>query len=226
MLTLFLDIHYDGCTIAFVGMQKKTPHILGIEKLCFEPGQLNHIITTDLVSYVCCLAKKYDGPTQQPLSCITHIITTVGPASFTALRSGLSFLQGIAYGLGCPVLTLSRMEAMAVDYAMRDKKNASNVSVFLKNPRGGYFYEAFQIKKNNDTLYMTSNRLVTQVTSNTCDKNNIYKSDGLDVHQFVKSIIQYAHCKNTTQHWGDASHIQPFYGHTPTFKKRRHLLTV
>ncbi len=48
--------------------------------------------------------------TQQDLD---GIGITMGPGSFTGLRIGVASAKGLAYGLGCPLIAVSTMEAMA-----------------------------------------------------------------------------------------------------------------
>ncbi|MCA8926466.1 MAG: tRNA (adenosine(37)-N6)-threonylcarbamoyltransferase complex dimerization subunit type 1 TsaB [Alphaproteobacteria bacterium] len=47
------------------------------------------------------------------LSDLSAIATTVGPGSFTGLRTGLAAAQGLSIGAGLPVVGVSRFEALA-----------------------------------------------------------------------------------------------------------------
>ncbi len=46
---------------------------------------------------------------------IDYLAVTAGPGSFTGLRIGISTVKGLAWSLGVPVVTVSTMEAMAMN---------------------------------------------------------------------------------------------------------------
>ena len=233
MSTLFMDIHYHGCTLAFVRVNGDQCSILSGRRIDFEQGNLNHIMTTGLIGFIesvvmegCTERTPSDAP---PLSSISHIITTVGPASFTALRSGLSCIQGIARGLMCPVFTLTRLQALALDvlYHNENKVGADNddVAIRLSNNRGGFFYEVFGYQ--DDNLISRGGMRLIEDMSTVAQNYSTCIEDIDDEPRFIQSVARYAHGVRDTSNtpgdflkWGGAGSVRPLYGHEPQFKKR------
>ena len=65
---------------------------------------------------------------------IANIAVSIGPGSFTGLRVGLSFAKGIALGVGCEIIPVNTLEALALtiyrQYSSSASNNSNSKSVF------------------------------------------------------------------------------------------------
>ncbi len=67
------------------------------------------------------------------LSDIKLIAVSIGPGSFTGLRVGLSFVKGLAFGLGIPVVPVGTLDAIALmlldEISLQDKPAKDGASI-------------------------------------------------------------------------------------------------
>lgn len=218
MRVLLLDIAYDGYTLGF-GVDGC---VTNCQHFTFGAGTLNHIMTTQLISQiqsvVCQGIESSQEDTRPPLHSITHIVTTVGPASFTALRSALSALQGIAFALKCPVFALSRLEAIALGSLYQSYDAEQPVDVYLDNTKQAFFHGRFAWAKGGELLTLAEPHVVAESSVAT----HFCITHPPEPTQLLSAMLRYA--SHPTVSWGGGERLQPFYGHTPSFQKRRSIL--
>ena len=69
-------------------------------------------------------------------SALSAVAATRGPGSFTGLRVGLAFAQGLAAATGATGLGLSSLEALAVQAVLADPDGASPIAAVMDARRG------------------------------------------------------------------------------------------
>ena len=72
-----------------------------------------------------------------------------GPGSFTGLRICFGVAQGLAFGLGIPMLTVSSLESMAHEYWLRQMGSATSLIAML-DARMGEIYLGEFVKRNEE----------------------------------------------------------------------------
>ncbi len=77
-----------------------------------------------------------------------HIITTIGPGSFTGVRIGLATLHGLALAKATPIKTLTSLAAMAWEVAQRSSAPESFI-VILRAGKGEVYAQDFTLKNGH-----------------------------------------------------------------------------
>ncbi len=96
-----------------------------------------------------------------------YISVSCGPGSFTGVRLGMSVAQGLAHGLGCPIVPLNSLQALAqtayqqyqatrVMVAMQARRDQCYWGVFSVNSDG-----IMQVEKNSSVLALSQLALPT-----------------------------------------------------------------
>lgn len=90
-----------------------------------------------------------------PARMIRAVGVSVGPGTFTGLRVGLSFAQGLALGLGRPLYGFSSLEAMAMDALLRGMREGEGppdyILPYRNAGRGALFTALFQVSAHPDS---------------------------------------------------------------------------
>ena len=76
-----------------------------------------------------------------------HIITTIGPGSFTGVRIGLATLHGLVLVTQTPIKTLTSLAAMAWEVAQHPSAPESFL-VILRAGKGEVYAQEFTLKNN------------------------------------------------------------------------------
>lgn len=78
-----------------------------------------------------------------PMQSISRVAVCTGPGSFTGLRLGIAAARGLALGLGCEAVGVSRFEALAAE--ARARHPGHPVAVILAGRPGTVFLQVFDI---------------------------------------------------------------------------------
>lgn len=79
---------------------------------------------------------------------ITAIAVASGPGSFTGLRIGFSFAQGLSFALSVPLVGVSSLEALAMsNLGLIDDRRISQIQVCLDARMGELYFASFALKK-------------------------------------------------------------------------------
>ena len=103
MKLLIIDTALDLCTIGLFAVADRKARPLAMRSEAMSKGHQERLGV--LAQEVKTQAGGFDR--------IERIGVTVGPGSFTGLRVGLSFAQGLGAALGVPVVGLSTLDALA-----------------------------------------------------------------------------------------------------------------
>ena len=131
-LTLAIDTSADVCSAALLG---------GNEVLAVNSKKLIHGHAVALIPMICNLAEI----AQVSLSDIGLIGVSIGPGSFTGIRTGIAAAQGFSLVTECPVVGISSFAMVAAD-ALRKRPSIFNtcpVLCVLETRRQDFFAEVF-----------------------------------------------------------------------------------
>lgn len=78
---------------------------------------------------------------------LSHIITTVGPGSFTGLRIGLATLHGVVLATNTPIKTLTSLEAMAWT-VLHLPSHPEHFTIAMRAGKGELFAQEFTIQNH------------------------------------------------------------------------------
>jgi len=83
---------------------------------------------------------------------IDAVAIAAGPGSFTGLRIGFSFAQGIAFALNKPLIKISSLEAMAFSRVLEAElpTETENIHVCVDARMGELYYARFQVVQSTD----------------------------------------------------------------------------
>lgn len=119
---------------------------------------------------------------------IATIAVSIGPGSFTGLRVGLSFAKGIALGVGCQIIPINTLEALAItiyrQYSSSELSDTNYKSVFAatvarKIESFGSIsnfssIDEFPIGSSNISLYDADELFTSNI------ENCLYGGEGID----------------------------------------------
>lgn len=80
---------------------------------------------------------------------LTHIAITTGPGTFAGVRIGLSAAKGMAMALNIPLIPVTTLEAIAFDFAKKEKNFTGNIVVAVDARRGELYFQIFNILEQN-----------------------------------------------------------------------------
>ncbi len=201
MIILAVDTSYHGCVIALKVGDLVTKH-----RLDLRPDQLTTTLSTQLIPLVLEMCEAAGIS----LSQVTHIAATTGPASFTGLRITLSALQGITLANKAKVYSTTRLHLLAY-HLMQEIQGERTISI--DNQRSGSFIQTF----HKETI-----EALPQAISEVNVIEGIAESEdelSLSNVNLAVSLLDFALGDNSIA-WGGVEQLVPFYGHTPTFKKK------
>lgn len=112
------------------------------------------------------------------LADIDALAVANGPGSFTGLRIGLSVAQGLAYGVGKPLIPISTLEAMANAVVRHEGVNQNQIIIPAIDARMNEIYwSAYQLDANNSINCVENESVSTPMAcyefSHVSNKDNI-----------------------------------------------------
>lgn len=128
MRVLIIDTALGLCTAGVVEVQGDSARVLGLRSEVMMRGHSERLAG---------LARDAVAQTEGGFDAIDRIGVTVGPGSFTGLRVGLAFAQGLGAALDRPVVGISTLDALAASIP------AAPAVVALIDARRGQVYGRF-----------------------------------------------------------------------------------
>ena len=95
---------------------------------------------------------------------IDAIAVSAGPGSFTGLRIGFSFAQGIAFALNKPLVSISSLEALAWSCLRKNTALAGNIQeirVSVDARMGELYNAAFKVDNNHTLVRLFEDQLIS-----------------------------------------------------------------
>ena len=125
---LALDTALSGCsTVAVIG-----------ERVASRVGAMSRGQAEHLVPFVEEVLEELNADYDQ----LEAIVCVVGPGAFTGLRIGLSTARGFALSLGLPIIGVSSLQALALDYVAKVSPNCG-FTVVLETKRQDFYAQSF-----------------------------------------------------------------------------------
>jgi tRNA threonylcarbamoyl adenosine modification protein YeaZ len=120
----------------------------------------------------------------QKFSEIKYLVCSTGPGSFTGLRTGISFSQGIAFGLRIPIFYMTRFLAVSY-YLLEESKLNRCLSLILRANKQEFFSSEISIfvEKKNKTFELSKIGIVSE-------EENLTEGEMVDISEL--SIDQLA----------------------------------
>lgn len=168
---------------------------LSIKNIDLERERLTSTLSSQLVLEI----QNLCSTAGTDLENITHISCTNGPSSFTGLRITLATLQGLALTNKAKTYVCSTLKLEA--FATGKKQ------VYVPNGKGEYFEQLFGFS-NSIPVPEEEPRIVS------LEKELTLKATAQDLLKIAE----------LEDNWGSYQLLQPFYGHTPEYKKKRNFI--
>ncbi len=111
-----------------------------------------------------------------------------GPGSYTGLRVGLAYAQGIALSLDKPLIFVSSMLALSLNVEVSEQ---DNIEIALRATKNDFYYSKFSIKRNSKSLPLLFPLEKTSILLDTSKVNYVYESVELNYDSFFKKILRY-----------------------------------
>lgn len=127
---LVLDTSAEVCKIGLLNVENETYELIGLSTFVFTPA---HGLAEEIEQRVTdvLIAKNINYQD------LTGALCSIGPGSFTGLRTGLAFLYGVCLGRGIELITCSSFFATAIFKLHTDKLETTNL--ILRANRQEYF---------------------------------------------------------------------------------------
>jgi tRNA threonylcarbamoyladenosine biosynthesis protein TsaB len=95
------------------------------------------------------------------VTALNGLTVTLGPGSFTGLRIGFAAVQGLAFGLGLPVVAISTLQVMAQTAVRKRGLGHETVIVPVLDARMGEFNcGCYQLESNGHLSQMQDDQLL------------------------------------------------------------------
>ena len=130
-LMLAGDTSTGYCTVALCSCDTQSGHCIPLSTMTLDSKRLHSERLLGAVQWVLDEA----GVAFEDLSCLAM---TTGPGSFTGLRGGLAFWNGLALALQQPLISVPTLDALTPSFlfSMRERKKYSERSIVLNQESG------------------------------------------------------------------------------------------
>ncbi len=159
MLTLAVDTSTQSGSVAILSDNKLLGEIYIDNNFTHSETLLTNIDTL----------LKYVG---KNISDIGLFVSSIGPGSFTGIRIGLSLLKGFSCSMNKPLVGVSSIDALAMEY-----KGEGNFCAFIEGRANEVFYSVFKRDDSEIVKISDYNCAEKDILNNFDRKIGICKSD-------------------------------------------------
>ncbi len=117
---------------------------------------------------------------------VEAIAVSIGPGNFTGLRIGLATAKGLAYALGCPLIPVSTLEALAAQFPY----HPAPIGVIMDAKRGEVFFARFRCLEAQPQTIEGPVRLAVNLLPSQVAPPLLLTGPGLNAHEdFLKNSL-------------------------------------
>ncbi len=122
----------------------------------------------------------------RPLAEVGAIAVSIGPGNFTGLRIGLATAKGLAYALGCPLIPVPTLEALAAQFPYQ----TAPIGVIMDAKRGEVFFARFRCPEAQPQTIEGPVRLAVNLLLSRLAPPLVLTGPGLNAHEdFLKQSL-------------------------------------
>lgn len=167
MLTLALDTAHAQASFALFN---------GAD--CLGEERLDTSFQQSLSSLLAPRLKDFFQEKEMSIQSIDQLVINRGPGSFTGLRSGMAFMQGLALAGDLPLYSMTHFEVLS--YARGAKKTDPGKTVYLLDTKCKSFYAGFVQDGAWKTQIVERNQLGAFLSPFSCVVSDLTKPDELE----------------------------------------------
>ncbi|MCB9981342.1 MAG: tRNA (adenosine(37)-N6)-threonylcarbamoyltransferase complex dimerization subunit type 1 TsaB [Rhodospirillales bacterium] len=168
---LALDSALGGCTAVVVAGARSAVRCEPMAR-----GQAEHLVP---------FAQEVMEEVKLDYGALDAVLCTIGPGAFTGLRIGMSAARAFGLSLGIPVIGVTTLQAVAMNYVAEKGKSCS---VILETKRSDFYIQDFDAQ---GCAVSEARAALAEVLVEVLPENSVLIGDGAE--RFINEIISLEH---------------------------------